>query len=248
MARSKSQNSPYSSQQLAGISILWFTQQLSLPAGGAADSARASEPPSNLKESLLPGSSSSELGIHIYSPSGGAQQVNSVIRGLAESPPLPNLSQFPGGELPQYLPGAEGARQVLPTAWSMIPDEELFFFALYNPQYMATNARLNPNGVLNSGFWDMMYVSKLSGLSGRMKGVEMLLRADEGTHVELDYVKTDRVRAMVLQPLCEDTYMVLDGERVPITPLYLEVHPGLCNILVAPGFQEPVHTTAPSAV
>ena len=43
---------------------------------------------------------------------------------------------------------------------------------------------------------------------------------------------------MVVEPLCEDTYMVLDGEQVPITPLWIEVHPGLCSVLVSPDFVE----------
>ena len=43
---------------------------------------------------------------------------------------------------------------------------------------------------------------------------------------------------MLLQPLCSDTFLALDGESIPITPLLMEVHAGLCSVCVAPQFEE----------
>jgi hypothetical protein len=39
---------------------------------------------------------------------------------------------------------------------------------------------------------------------------------------------------MALEPLCEDTYMVVDGEVVPKRTLYIELHPSLCRTCVSP--------------
>lgn len=45
-----------------------------------------------------------------------------------------------------------------------------------------------------------------------------------------------QVKAMVLEPLCNDTFLAVDGEVMPLQPLYVEVHPGLCSVCVAPEF------------
>lgn len=36
-----------------------------------------------------------------------------------------------------------------------------------------------------------------------------------------------------MEPVSSDTWMVVDGEKVPYTRLYAQVHPGLCRVLVA---------------
>lgn len=43
---------------------------------------------------------------------------------------------------------------------------------------------------------------------------------------------------MLFQQRDSATWTVLDGEPVPEAPLYLEVHPGLCRLLVSPVFYE----------
>ena len=52
---------------------------------------------------------------------------------------------------------------------------------------------------------------------------------DEAAHVDLPFVRTDRVRALAIEPLVPEkaTWMVLDGEEVPMAPAYLEVGPSL---------------------
>ena len=65
----------------------------------------------------------------------------------------------------------------------------------------------------------------------------MLLKAEEGAHVELACVKSLKVSCLALYQMCGNTWTVLDGEAVPNRPLFMEVHRGLCNVLVAPEFQ-----------
>lgn len=40
--------------------------------------------------------------------------------------------------------------------------------------------------------------------------------------------------AGISAPPCAGTWLVVDGEEVPYTPLFMEVHPSLCCTIVAP--------------
>jgi len=153
---------------------------------------------------------------------------------LAEGPPLPILSQF-RGQLPSRIPASVSD---LPPGWQLLPEQDLQMFGMYNPQYLALHTRFNRKGRLNNGSWDLIFTHGLEGVWGRVKAANMLLAADDGSHVDLEYVTHERVRAIMLEPLCTNTSLVLDGELVPIQPLLMEVHPGLCNVLVAPEFKE----------
>jgi hypothetical protein len=43
-----------------------------------------------------------------------------------------------------------------------------------------------------------------------------------------------QVSALAIEPISSGTWLVVDGEKVPYTRLYAQVHAGLCNVLVAP--------------
>ena len=42
-----------------------------------------------------------------------------------------------------------------------------------------------------------------------------------------------QVSALAVEPISSGTWLVVDGEKVPYTRLYAQVHAGLCNVLVA---------------
>lgn len=42
-----------------------------------------------------------------------------------------------------------------------------------------------------------------------------------------------KVVAMVLEPTGDGTWLVVDGEVIPYQRLFAEVHPSLCNVLIA---------------
>jgi sphingosine kinase len=69
---------------------------------------------------------------------------------------------------------------------------------------------------------------------GRIKFMEMLLNSESGGHAYLDFVKSLKAKAVVLEPMSGDTCMAVDGEEVPSRPMLIEVHPGLCSVVVAP--------------
>ncbi|MEW5299419.1 MAG: hypothetical protein WDW36_002437 [Sanguina aurantia] len=123
--------------------------------------------------------------------------------------------------------------------WRSIPrGDTLQLFGLYNTQYVALSVKFSPQARLASGCWELMYTLAQGGLAGRLAGLEVLTKADEGTHILCDFVHTEKVRALLFTPVSSDTWTVLDGEAVPRKPLAVEVHPGLCSVLVGPDWSE----------
>ena len=55
--------------------------------------------------------------------------------------------------------------------------------------------------------------------------------------VSMFLLHASQVKAMLLEPLCEDTYLAVDGESVPLSPVYVEVHPSLCSVCVSPDYE-----------
>jgi hypothetical protein len=47
-----------------------------------------------------------------------------------------------------------------------------------------------------------------------------------------------QVRAMIFAPRDYGTYLELDGELVPHVPIYMEVHPGLLQVVISPAHPE----------
>lgn len=47
-----------------------------------------------------------------------------------------------------------------------------------------------------------------------------------------------QVRALIFAPRDYGTYLELDGEMIPHVPIYLEVHPGLLNVVISPAHPE----------
>jgi diacylglycerol kinase family enzyme len=57
--------------------------------------------------------------------------------------------------------------------------------------------------------------------------------------VDLDTVEVQPFKALMFEPLSSNTAVMLDGEVVDHAPLSLEVHPGLCSVVVAPEWVAP---------
>lgn len=53
-----------------------------------------------------------------------------------------------------------------------------------------------------------------------------------GGHQRLLFTRL-QVSALAVEPISSGTWLVVDGEKVPYTRLYAQVHAGLCNVLVA---------------
>ncbi|KAG2438711.1 hypothetical protein HXX76_005257 [Chlamydomonas incerta] len=156
-------------------------------------------------------------------------------------PPLPILASLPG--LPRPLPDSlEG----LPAGWQQLPDSFAILGA-YNTQYLALGARANPGGRMGDGAWDVWHMAAEGGDRGskrasggvRARALKVLLGIEDGGFAKSPGVmRTTKARALMFEQRDSATWTVLDGEEVPNLPLYLEVHQGICRLLVAPQFAE----------
>ncbi|GIL84336.1 hypothetical protein Vretimale_15950 [Volvox reticuliferus] len=151
-------------------------------------------------------------------------------------PPLPLLSQLPC--LPARLPDNPSA---LPAGWKQLTDSFAIFGA-YNTQYLALGARANPGGLMSDGAWEVWQLEahgRRAGAGLRLRCLKVLLGVEDGSFARTpDIMHVVKARAMLFQQRDSATWTVLDGEAVPEAPLYLEVHPRLCRVLVSPVFQE----------
>jgi sphingosine kinase len=144
--------------------------------------------------------------------------------------PLPVLSSLGGTP-----PAVPHTTEVLPAGWKLLDLPQVQLFALVNLPWIAPSYHFNPTGCLHHGYFNLIYTSHMHS---RAAGLRMLMVSEEGGHVELAGVQVEGVRALVLEPLESGTTVMLDGEVVPFQPLYVEVHPGLCTVVVAPEWQQ----------
>ncbi|GLC46319.1 hypothetical protein PLESTB_000998600 [Pleodorina starrii] len=160
----------------------------------------------------------------------------SLLSQYPPGPPLPLLSQLP--RLPARLPDSPSA---LPRGWQQLADSFAIFGA-YNTQYLALGARANPGGLMGDGAWEVWQLeaqSRRAGAGLRLRCLKVLLGVEDGSFARTPGVMhVTKARALLFEQRDSSTWTVLDGEAVEERPLYLEVHPGLCRLLVAPGFRE----------
>jgi hypothetical protein len=143
--------------------------------------------------------------------------------------PLPILTTL-GGTPPAVPPSAEA----LPAGWKLLEVPHVQLFGMFNLPWIAQNYHFNPAGSLNSGHFNMIYTSRQLS---KPEGIKLLLASEEGKHLGLDGVEMSTFKALMFEPLESGTTVMLDGEVVPFQPLYVEVHPGLCTVVVAPEWQ-----------
>ena len=119
----------------------------------------------------------------------------------------------------------------LPTSWHWMPAQEVQLFAACNLPRLDMNFLFAPEAAPHSGHWNLIYTA---GKLGRKKGMEVLTASEHGRHMHL--VEQRRLRAVWVEPNARagSTWLVVDGEAMPHRPMYAEIHPGLCRVLVAP--------------
>jgi hypothetical protein len=72
-------------------------------------------------------------------------------------------------------------------------------WALFNLPFVAADFKVNPQGRLGSGHMDMMWIEGLAGLGGRLKALQVQLKAQQGLHVTEDCVTLNKVRRQLPQ-------------------------------------------------
>ena len=68
----------------------------------------------------------------------------------------------------------------------------------------------------------------------RAQGLNILLKAGDGSHVPAPYLDIHCVGAFAIEPLSKGTWLTADGEVLAYETIFVEVHKALLNVIVAP--------------
>lgn len=117
----------------------------------------------------------------------------------------------------------------LPQGWRQHPNTTVQLFAACNLPFLDMSYNLAPRAGLSSGCIDIVSTCEAT----RMQGLQFMLKSETGQHLDLPVVDYQQAAALAMEPISNETWMVVDGETVPFTRLYAQVHPGLCTVLVA---------------
>lgn len=116
--------------------------------------------------------------------------------------------------------------------WHWLSDvQHVQLFALCNLPWLDMNFNLAPELAMDDGCLHLIYTP--GGVS-RSKGLQIMTAAEKGKHMR--YVNQAKVVALVIKPLSPEgtTWLVADGEEIAYQTTYIEVHPQLCQTVVAP--------------
>lgn len=122
----------------------------------------------------------------------------------------------------------------LPPGWSWISGTEVQLFAACNLPRLDMNFLVAPDASPDSGHMNILYTC---GKAGVLKSLELLTLSSDGKHMHM--VEQCRAAALRIEPRAlKKTWLVVDGEAMPHSLMYAEVHPGLCSVICAPkGFE-----------
>ncbi|KAI8102529.1 hypothetical protein M9435_006127 [Picochlorum sp. BPE23] len=113
---------------------------------------------------------------------------------------------------------------------SIVWDEEIDgtvqLFTLSNMPWLDMNFNLHPHAKLDQGTFNFLYSLGKQGIS---KSFRLLTEAEHGNHMHL--IEERDVRAFRINPVAENTWLVIDGEVIDRSVIYGEVHRNLLSIL-----------------
>ncbi|KAK2077169.1 hypothetical protein QBZ16_004803 [Prototheca wickerhamii] len=128
--------------------------------------------------------------------------------------------------------GAQGPALLaqLPAPWERLISGPIQFFAACNIPWLDTNFHVAPLTKLNDGHLTLLFNV---GKRGRIQSLRLMSAMDSGQH--LDQLHCAKPIAFVLElGKNNDTWVVIDGEEVPHARAFVEVHPSLISVFVAP--------------
>ena len=146
-----------------------------------------------------------------------------------------------GGPACPHLEGVAAGGQLdfarLGEQWRRVESEKFHLLACVNLHKISMHGGMvTPAQDFGSGsqtlIWDV-------DPTNRLQAAEIFLGIDNGTHVNHAKVRTEEVAAVIVEPLRTNSTVVVDGEAMPKEPFFLEVHPGLCRVILPPEGPEP---------
>ena len=110
-------------------------------------------------------------------------------------------------------------------SWQQISGD-FQLFSMSNLPWLDMNFNLHPHACMSGGTYDFLYCL---GKQGIMKALKLMTESEKGTHMHL--VEEKKIKAFKIDPIAEDTWLVIDGEAIERAPVYGEVHPNLLSIV-----------------
>eukprot|EP01113_Clastostelium_recurvatum_P046939 TRINITY_DN8298_c0_g1_i2.p1 TRINITY_DN8298_c0_g1~~TRINITY_DN8298_c0_g1_i2.p1 ORF type:complete len:593 (-),score=67.33 TRINITY_DN8298_c0_g1_i2:36-1592(-) len=128
----------------------------------------------------------------------------------------------------------------VPPDWTVLEGDFVLFVAT-NVTLISSDFMASPYAHLSDGAYDVMIIRDQPNLS-RMKLLSMFMDTESGKFVHNPLVEFHKVRALALQPgplvdghklkdRTEGGAMAIDGERMPYSPVVLEVFQGILNMM-----------------
>ncbi|XP_046574182.1 LOW QUALITY PROTEIN: sphingosine kinase 1-like [Haliotis rubra] len=117
--------------------------------------------------------------------------------------------------------------QPVPDNWVVIEDGFILVSALYQT-HLGSKMLAAPQAHLSDGFMYLMFIR--DGIP-RNTLLSLFLSFGEGGHVDSPYVEIVKVLAFRLEPSSTNGNIMIDGERIDVTPLQCQVLPQISRIM-----------------
>lgn len=116
-----------------------------------------------------------------------------------------------------------------PDGWTVQRRDSIRYLNLAGPQWAALDANLNPWGDTSDGLWEFAW----DKAQGRGQALQMILATQAGKHDKSPLFEMERVSAFVIEPVDKTTFLTVDGEKVELERLSIEVHRKLVHFVHA---------------
>ncbi|XP_067672040.1 sphingosine kinase 1-like [Haliotis asinina] len=117
--------------------------------------------------------------------------------------------------------------QPVPDNWVVIDDGFVLVSALYQT-HLGSKMLAAPHAHLSDGFMYLMFIR--DGIPRNML-LSLFLSFGQGGHVDSPYVEIVKVLAFRLEPSTTSGNIMIDGERIDVTPLQCQVLPQISRIM-----------------
>mmetsp|Transcript_46465 Transcript_46465/g.118600 ORF Transcript_46465/g.118600 Transcript_46465/m.118600 type:complete len:508 (+) Transcript_46465:317-1840(+) len=138
------------------------------------------------------------------------------------------LQGIPGVDM-SNVPESLAAMTHLP-GWKDIGTTAVQLLVAANIPWISTSYHLAPPACIDDGAYTLMWTTEAT----RTQGIDFLLKSEKGQHMDLPFLHSEKVSALLFEPISTDSWVLVDGELADMVTTYLEVHEGLLNVLIDP--------------
>lgn len=147
---------------------------------------------------------------------------NTTVSSAYKGPPLQFLGPLVSDE------GTCRDVQGIDDTWEQVSGD-FQLFSMSNLPWLDMNFNLHPHARMYGGSYNFLYCL---GKQGIMKSLRLMTDSEKGLHMHL--IEERQVKAFRIDPVAENTWLVIDGEAIERAPVYGEVHHGLISIVGPP--------------